>query len=102
MWGPWGYPMMYPNPMNNQGPQQGQEDPFKTMKKWRKFLMREEEAKKAKEKEKEKKKGLCETIGHVGDAGKLVTLALVLMPILGPLFWLYCAFMMRMAKNVLQ
>jgi hypothetical protein len=40
-------------------------------------------------------------IGSPGDAGKLVVLALVSMPILGPMFWLYCALMMHFAKVVL-
>jgi hypothetical protein len=101
MWGaPWGYPPMYPPP--NVGPQQS-EDPFKTMKKWRKFLMREEEAKKAKEKEKEKKKGLCERVtAGTGDAGKLITLALVTMPITGPMYLMCMALMWRLVKVSLQ
>lgn len=95
MWGPpFGYPMMYPAPPG----QQEKEDPFKTMKKWRKFLAQEE----TKKKDKDKKKTLCDKLSSPGDTGKMVTLLLLTMPISGPLYLLSMAFMWHFVKISFQ
>lgn len=109
MWGPWGYPpMLYP-PMPNQqqmGPGNKPEDPFKTMKKWRKFCMAEEEAKKKKKEEEEKKdkpKSICEKVSvSTSNISQMMFLALVTMPITGPLYLITMAVLWKFVKLSLQ
>ena len=78
MYPPWMMPYPFPWP----GAQQTNEDPFKTMKKWKRFLKSEEDSDKKKEKEKEKKHEPWDQVSQVANV------LMISMLIVGPSVYL--------------